>query len=127
MNAPVGSVESHEHTDGHTNPPGPDAESHDHKDGHTNPPGPEADSEKKSDHGHVNPPGPEPADDTTPARADVLAGTSDLGPILVGPDAKPLATAGTGEALLVADLAPTLAIPPKYLSQQLADYREIEP
>ena len=42
--------------------------------------------------------------------------------LIAGPDGRPLASAGIGEALLVADLAVTDAIPETLLSRQLQDY-----
>ena len=45
--------------------------------------------------------------------------------VIVGPDAKPLAMAGTGETLLVTDLNAVEDIDPTILSQQRADYRRV--
>lgn len=45
--------------------------------------------------------------------------------VIVGPDARVLASAGQGEALLVADLAPVDNIAPELLSLQRQDYREV--
>jgi len=45
--------------------------------------------------------------------------------VIVGPDARTLAFAGHGEALLVADLAPVNEIAPEILSLQRLDYREV--
>ena len=45
--------------------------------------------------------------------------------LIVGPDGQPLATAGTGETLLVTDLAAVDAINKTILSQQQADYRRV--
>ncbi|PVB59539.1 carbon-nitrogen hydrolase family protein [Labrenzia sp. 011] len=44
--------------------------------------------------------------------------------LIAGPDGKALASAGTGETLLVADLAPVSDIPWDLLSRQDQDYRE---
>lgn len=45
--------------------------------------------------------------------------------VIVGPDAQPLAQAGTGEALLVVDLAPVAAIAPDRLSDHGTAYRPV--
>lgn len=45
--------------------------------------------------------------------------------VIVGPDGKALATAGTGETLLVTDLTAIDGIDTKVLSQQQADYRRV--
>jgi predicted amidohydrolase len=45
--------------------------------------------------------------------------------VIVGPDAKPLASAGTGETLLVTDLSALDRIDSSVLSQQQADYRRV--
>lgn len=45
--------------------------------------------------------------------------------VVVGPDARPLVSAGVGEALLIADLAPVSQIAPELLSLQRRDYREV--
>ncbi|WP_417691266.1 carbon-nitrogen hydrolase family protein [Roseibium sp.] len=44
--------------------------------------------------------------------------------LIVGPDAQIIASAGRGETLLVADLAPVSDIAPDIMSMQLQDYRE---
>ncbi|QEW22920.1 (R)-stereoselective amidase [Marinibacterium anthonyi] len=45
--------------------------------------------------------------------------------IIAGPDGKPIARAGTGETLLVADLAPLDMLDPAFLSTQARDRRDI--
>lgn len=47
--------------------------------------------------------------------------------VIVGPDAQPLAQAGTGPALLVVDLAPVAAIAPEHLSSHAQEYRAVDP
>lgn len=44
---------------------------------------------------------------------------------IAGPDGEKLASAGRGEALLVADLAPAFAVPASYRSTQLGDLRGV--
>ena len=49
------------------------------------------------------------------------------GSCIVGPDGVMLASAGPGEALLIADLAPAVAVPAAMRSTQLADLRPLAP